>query len=218
MSRLLRIHWIVALLGLAGCASTEMEDRVRFFNADGLAMFSQGKFHQASESFTLALELSPNDADLLFNLGQCHDRLGSIQSTEEYYLLCLRKSAGHSPARYALGKLYYKTGRRAEALDLIAEWFREQPNSAEPYALDGWRLLQEQNHPAAMDRLRQALSKEQDNVHALTELAVLYEILGKPDRAAVQYERALARNPNQAEITKRLLQASSIGIGPPSSE
>ncbi len=218
MIHFLRNGWFVAAIGLAGCASTEVEDRVRLCNAVGLEMFAQGSYQHAGESFAMALELMPNDPDLLYNLGQCRDRQGNVPAAEQYYLLCLQKSADHAAARYALGQLYYRTGRQAQTQKLIEEWFREQPNSAEPYALDGWRLLQERNHPDAMGRLMQALGKDRNNVHALTELGVVYEVMGQPDRAVVMYERSLVRNPNQTEIAEKLAQLRARQPGPPGPE
>jgi len=209
-------RYFVLLLCLAGCVTNQaVEDKVRLYNDDGVAMFSQGRFLDARESFELALQLSPHDADLLFNLAECHDRLGNYAMAEQYYVLCLQKSANNADARYALGILYYKTGRQADAQKLIDQWLVEQPKNPEPYALDGWRLRQERDHTRALGRLQQANGLDPQNVHALTELAILYETMCMPDRALVLYERALARNPNQPEVVVRLAQLRARNVGPP---
>jgi tetratricopeptide (TPR) repeat protein len=201
-------YW--AMLALAGCATTtpavNVPERVRDLNELGLTDFSHGKFLEARESFDLALQLTPQDANLLYNLAQCDDRLGRLDNAERYYLQCLQAKPGHLEARYSLGLLFYRTGRKDQLQSLIADWKIEQPASAEPYALDGWRLRQEKDLIGARDRLMEALSKGQKCVHALTELGVLYETMNLPEYALKYYGDSLARNPNQPDVIDRLVQ------------
>lgn len=215
MTDVRKIGWLT-VLAFAGCVSfTAVDDRVLILNEDGLKMFAQGSYRDARESFEAALELSPHDADLVFNLGQCQDRLGNYAQAEQYYVQCLQLAAGHVEARYALGSLYYRTNRRPLCVRLTEEWLIEQPKLADPYALDGWRLRQEQDHPAAQGRLQQALALDPQNVHALVEMAILYEAMGRPDRSLALYERALARNPRQPEIALRAQELKASNVGRP---
>src|SRR5688500_6731812 len=78
----------------AGCAS-QMNERVRDFNDEGVNMFAKGDYRAAQESFEAALPLTPQDPPLLYNLGQCHDRLGDWRQAENYYLACLRADPKH---------------------------------------------------------------------------------------------------------------------------
>ena len=45
-------------------------------SAEGVHLFKQGNYQSARENFVAALELNPKDAALLYNVGQCYDRLG----------------------------------------------------------------------------------------------------------------------------------------------
>ena len=207
--------WLLAFAGCATPSTVSVPEHVRELNEVGLTDFTRGRFPEARESFALALQLTPQDPNLLFNLAQCDDRLGNCQSAEQYYVLCLQKKANHVEARYALTMLYYRTGRKSDALQQIQQWLSEQPNSPEPYALDGWRLRQEQDLIAACDRLMQAMAKDQKNAHALTELGILYETRNRPEYSLVYYERSLARNPNQPDVIDRLAQLRLRNVGPP---
>src|SRR6185295_18502305 len=102
------------------------------------------------------------------------------------------KNAGHVEARYSMGILYWKTGRKIECQRLVEQWLTEQPRSPEPYALDGWRYRQENDHLQSKGRLQQALGLDPHNVHALTEMGILYETMGMPERAVFLYEQALS--------------------------
>ena len=65
------------LLALAGCGPTLEQDRLHDIAEDGVALFHRGQYQDARESFEVALKAKPNDANLLFNTGQCYDRLGN---------------------------------------------------------------------------------------------------------------------------------------------
>ena len=190
-----RIGWTCLLL--AGCITTPTTERVQIFNDDGVYLFAQGQYCEALENFELALTIQPADAGLLFNAGQCHDRLGHGQTAEKYYLESLQLHAKHIEARQAYIALLYRIGRADQANQLIDEWLHQQPDLADVYVLDAWRLRQQNAVPQAQGRLQQALALDPHHSRALTELALIYEQTGMPDRAYVLYERILAHEPRQ---------------------
>jgi tetratricopeptide (TPR) repeat protein len=198
-----RAFLFLAVVLAGGCETTE-QSRLRQFNDDGVTRFRQGDFHGARDSFAEALALKPEDANILYNIGQCYDRQGNWTKAEKSYRDCLAKDDNHEESRHALEVLLYRTGRKQEALHLIEDWLARQPNLAGPYAEDGWRLRQENALPLAQGRLHQALEKDPHHVRALTELGILYEQMNMPERALVLYERALAQNPQQPDIVERV--------------
>jgi tetratricopeptide (TPR) repeat protein len=192
-----------AFLFIAGCASLE-EDRWRMVNEDGVRSFAKGNYRDALESFDYALTLHANDSVLIYNIAQCYDRLGNAKNAEQYYSMCLQRDSKHADARLALITLRYRTGKTTDANQMIRDWLKQDPDSADPYVADAWRLRQERNLPLAQGRLQEALGKDLNNRRALTELAILNELQGMPDRAYVMYESILAQEPNQLEISERL--------------
>ena len=210
-----RVLVLSALLAFAGCATAPTTERLRLYNDDGVYLFAQGDYRAAAESFELALTLDPGDANLLFNLAQCNDRLGRTDVAERYYLECLQRSAKHVDARQAYVALFYRTGRVADANRLIDEWITQQPDLADTYVLDAWRLRQQNALPQAHARLQQALALDPHHRRGLTELALIYEQTGMPDRARVIYERIIAREPGQHEIAQRLEELRTRGVQRP---
>src|SRR6266436_1955420 len=79
----------VAMLFCAGCAATQ-DERIKEFNDDGLQLFARGNFQAARDSFEMALTLSPQDPAILYNVGQCQDRLGDWRQAEQYYIACVQ--------------------------------------------------------------------------------------------------------------------------------
>jgi tetratricopeptide (TPR) repeat protein len=208
-------RWVsLLLLPLVGCV-TAADQRVKEFNDDGVNMFSRGDFPAARDSFEAALVLTPQDPGLLYNLGQCYDRMGDWRKAEQYYLACMQLAPTHGDARQAQASLLYRTGRMPEANRIIQEWLEQQPNVADAYVLDAWRLRQDKALPQAQGRLQQALALEPNNRRALVEMGIVYELLAMPERGLALYERALMVDPRQPEIVDRVAQMRAKGIQRP---
>jgi tetratricopeptide (TPR) repeat protein len=208
---------LAAALILAGCA-TDRDQRLRDYSSDGLQLFQQGRFQDARESFQAALALKPDDADLLYNIGQCYDHQGANDQAEKCYVDCLARASDNVPCRFALASLQARTGRLADAKRMAEAWLASYPKQADPYALDGYLWHQSGDLPKAHGRLHQALELDPQNIHALIELGLVYEAMNRPDRAVVLYERVLDRDPNQPDVTRRLNALMARGVGRPRPE
>ncbi|MSQ97185.1 MAG: tetratricopeptide repeat protein [Gemmataceae bacterium] len=209
-----RLPFVVLGLFLAGCATTN-DERWRSINEDGVQMFGKGDYRMALHSFDYALTLRPQDPVLIYNTAQCYDRLGDVKKAEELYAYCLQRDTKHGDARLALVSLKYRTGRVTEANQQILDWLKQEPNSADVQVADAWRLRQEKAYPLAQSRLQHARSLDPHNRRVLTEMAVLCEIQGMPERSLVLYEEILAREPNQVEIADRAAQLKARGVKAP---
>jgi tetratricopeptide (TPR) repeat protein len=210
----LPILWLAFSVCLVGCAAPD-EDRWRNFNEDGVHLFAKGDYPHALETFNYALLMRPQDPVLLFNAGQCHERLGNVKKAEELYAYCVQRDAKHGDARLAIVSLQYRTNRVAEANQQIADWLKKEPYSADAHVADAWRLRQEKAYPQAAARLQQAHSLDKQNRRVLTEMAMLHELQGQKDRALVLYEQILVREPHQIEIRERAATLTSQGVRAP---
>jgi Flp pilus assembly protein TadD len=210
-----RAVWLAGLaLAVGACAPTSQE-RVREYAEDGVQLYNRGKYADARDSFQVAVSLSPNDADLQFNLAHCHDKLGKADLAEKGYESCLKGAPDHAECRHALTVLLVGRGRRQDAEKMIQEWYQRAPQSAGPRAEQGWLLAQDNDVENARAHFQTALAIDPRNVRALTELARLYESLNRPDRALWLYEHALAINPNQPEVTRKVGELRAKGVGRP---
>ena len=127
----------------------------------------------------------------------------------------MQRTAKHVDARQAYVALLYRTGRKAQADELIDQWLAQQPDLADTYVLDAWRLRQQGATPQAQARLQQALALDPHHRRAMTELGLIYEQAGMPERTLVLYERIVARDPQQYEISQRLEQFREKGVKRP---
>jgi tetratricopeptide (TPR) repeat protein len=211
--------WIAGIAWcVAGCTATTTEVRVHDYSEDGLYLFQLGKYRDAGESFEAALALRPDDSTLLYNAGECADRLGDTAKAERFYRECLQLAPNLVECRHVLVVLLVRTGRRSEATQLVREWLAREPKLAAAYAEDGWLYHQAGDLPLAQARLQQALDLDPHDVRALTELGLVYEAMQRPDRALTLYERALERDPKQSDITNRVNFLLAKGAGRPHPE
>src|SRR5262249_4191576 len=106
-------------------------------------------------------------------------------------------------------------GRRDEAVRMAESWLTARPDLASPYALDGWLWHQFGDLPRAQGRLQQALEHDSRDTHALNELALVYEDMHRPDRAASLYEVPPAAGPNNPEVRAGPAGRRAAGRGVP---
>ena len=121
----------------------------------------------------------------------------------------------HTEARHALCVLLVRQKRRGEAVRMVEEWLARRPRLGAAYAEDGWLWHQAGDLPRAHSRLQQALQLDPQDVRALTELALVYEELHRPDRALALYERTLDIAPNQPDVVRRVNRLRSQGVDYP---
>ncbi|MBY0402566.1 MAG: tetratricopeptide repeat protein, partial [Cyanobacteria bacterium] len=74
-----------------------------------------GKMSEAEKVLKLALEVSPTDSDLLFNLGNLYNTVNNLSEAKHSYLLALESKPDFAEAHYNLGLLYSKLGESKNA-------------------------------------------------------------------------------------------------------
>ncbi len=208
-------HWLtcLALLGF-GCAET-LPERVREYNEDGVLLFRQGDYPHARETFQAALTLKPSDPNLLYNLGQCYDRMGQFDRSEKAYNDCLALSPNHAECRHALDVSLVRQHKGAEAKQMIEDWVARQPANSSAYVERGWFYSQLGNLDMAQSSYQTAVMLNPDDVRANVALAELLETINRADRSVSLYEHALEVQPNQPEVRQRLTALLASGVGRP---
>src|SRR5262249_55717979 len=177
--------------------------------------FQQGAYNQARQSFEAALALSPGSANLVFNVGQCHARLGRPDEAERLYKECLARAPNHPECRHAWCTLLVDTRRQPEAVRMVEDWLRQQPELSSPYVEDAWLRARDGDLMHARGRLQQAIDKDPRDSRALAELGRVYEKLDYPGRALLLYERSLEVDPDQPELKRKVQELRKQNVKPP---
>jgi Tfp pilus assembly protein PilF len=205
---------ILILLCGAGCA-TPGQEKVRAYVEDGVHLYSLNDFADAQDSFRAALAIRPADPDLLYNYGQCCDRLGEDAAAERAYSDCLQRSPTHAECRHALAALLVRENRWADATALVHDWLQREPKQATPIAEDAWLWRVYGDLPRARARVEEALAMDPHDNRALLEKAQIYELMNRPDRAMLLYEQALQYRPDQPDVKGRLTSLRRDGAEHP---
>jgi Tfp pilus assembly protein PilF len=204
----------VLSLFVAACAPTAQE-RVHEFNEAGARLFQNGEYDRARAEFEAALMLHPEDASLLYNIGQCYERLGQTRQAEQVYQESLRLDTNRADCRHALTTLMVNSGRFAEARAMVQDWLGREPKCAAAYVEDGWLYHKDGDPIKALKRYQQAIELDAHNNRALVEMGAIYEELRYPERALLLYQTALDHNERDAALVQRVKLMRSRGVGHP---
>ena len=193
----------------------------RFVNSDsnqGVALYEQGNYLGAANSFQRALEKQPGNADCFYNLGATYHQqsklfgqAGDLQTAEQYYHLCLARDPDHAACQRGLAVLLVETGRTGDAATQLEQWAARQPANPEP-RIELARLCHEQGDDLdAENYLIDAVSIDPENPRALVALGQIRESSGDTQQALVNYSKALELDRNQPTVAAKVSTLSSSG-------
>jgi tetratricopeptide (TPR) repeat protein len=216
ISRLCSLTLLVVAVALAGCnmASTNS-------NLSGVTAFQQGNYQVADNYFRQAIQNDPANADAYYNLGANFHRMAKLQNrpidyqqAESYYQQCLARNPNHADCYRGLAVLLAEQNRGQEAIAMVQRWGQISPQSSAPY-IELARLNDEfGNKGAAQDALVQAIRNDPNNARALAALGKLREEAGDYAQATLNYQRALASNPNMPAVQQRVAALQQSMISP----
>lgn len=213
----MRCFVICLLIAFSGCNLPANRQ-----NLAGRRSFDMGAYNQALQSFQLALQSDPANADAHYNVGRTLHHLGKsagnqqqLQLAEQAYRTALRMNPMHQPSHRGLAVLLAEGKRTNEAFASLQTWSKIQPQSAEP-KIELARLYSEYgDKQAAIQVLSDALVVDHDNDRALRAIGALREESGEIHQAVYDYQRSLQINPMQPELASRLAQLQlKNGIAP----
>jgi tetratricopeptide (TPR) repeat protein len=210
---------VVCVLSSTGCSNIASQAA----NVEGVRLYQQGNYQQASDRFQQAIAQDPKSPDGYYNLaaslhktGTLYSRTPDLQQAENLYNQCLERDPNHTDAYRGLAVLLNETSRQREAFNLLNHWSSASPKSAEP-KIELARLLEEVGQSEqAKAQLVDALTIDPHNARALTALGRLRDQSGDHVQAKANYERSLSINRFQPEVAARVAQLQGA-VGVPTS-
>ena len=151
---------------------------------------------EAMRLYSKSLEIQPGAAEPLQGL----TRLLVTENRAPEALKDLDAAAAQSPhgafAPNLKGELLLSLKRNAEAVAAFKDAMERDPNYLPPYRNLVYAQLMNHDNEAAIATLRDGIAKAANPEPLQTELASLYEKLGKPNEAIEVYEAALRHDPH----------------------
>ncbi len=208
---------IALLVGATGCSNIASHAA----NVEGVRLYQQGNYQQASDRFQQAIAQDPRSPEGYYNLaaslhktGTLYSRPSDLQQAENLYNQCLQRDPNHAECYRGLTVLLNETGRQQESFKLLNQWSSAEPQSPEP-KIELARLLEETGQDdQAKAQLVEALTIDPHNARALTALGRLRDQSGDHVQALSNYQRSLSLNRFQPEVAARVAQLQGA-VGAP---
>jgi tetratricopeptide (TPR) repeat protein len=165
----------------------------------GLRLSREGRHADAIGCFERALQREPDNARVLFALGNTARALGMPQGAEQFYRRVLALEPERLEALVNLANLLRANGQFAAAEVLLTPALARNPDSPGLWLTLGSVYREMGDAGKAKAHYGQALVHKPDYPAALTNLADLLSDAGQHDEASALYDRALKREPHNAQ-------------------
>lgn len=174
----------------------------RSFSAEydrGLRLSRDGRHAEAIGCFERALQAQPDDARVLFALGNTARALGLTRPAEDFYRRVLALEPSRVEALVNLANLLRTNGAFAAAETLLMPALARSPASPELWLTLGLVCRESGDTAKAEEHWRRALALKPGYPAALGNLADLLSNAGKHQEALALYDRALKTEPHNAQ-------------------
>ena len=198
---------VLMTAALSGCNNLNSQA----LNSEGVRLYQQGNYQQASVRFQEAITSDPSSANGYYNLaaslhksGTMYNRPADLQQAESLYNQCLNLDPNHTECYRGLAVLLSETNRQDSAFRLLSGWVQSNPTLPDA-RIELARLYEETGRPEdAKTALVEALNADPNNARALTALGRLRDQSGDYAQALANYSRSLEINRFQPEVAARV--------------
>lgn len=205
---------VLALGSLSGCGPSFREIRLA-----GQEQMIRGQYGAARNLFQEALEKVPENAENLFDLGDCSVYLAKERFSQrneaaamryadqaiEYYSRSINAHPGFAPALWGKNMALELKRQFRDALQ-VAEWAAEFVGpSAEQQLFLARELEEREDLDAALLRYRQAVAMEPNNARAHADMGRFLLRIDRRDEAIDHFRTAYRLNPTEPGVRKQLL-------------
>jgi tetratricopeptide (TPR) repeat protein len=167
--------------------------------AEGLKLSSQGRHVEAIARFEQALAVRPDDARVLFALGNTAHVLGLAGPAEQFFRQVLTIEPGRREALVNLANLLRASGQFDAAIALMEPALAREPGAVEFHLTLGSAWREKGEDARAIAHYRAALETDPNYPPALANLADMLCDAGDRVTARTLYDRAIKCDPKNAQ-------------------
>lgn len=147
------------------------EDRIVDLNARAIKHFNHGEFSEAEALFSQALNLSPENSELLCNTAHLKAAMEDMDEAEKLFRKALEFSPELEPAISGLGMLMVKTGRAEETIEFLKNALPDIEMSVRTVIALSRAFAAVDKHSEAVELLETSLRGTPDHPDLKEELA-----------------------------------------------
>ncbi len=193
---------LMPVLLLAACATTSSEDKAQKATAHyhlGISYLNENNIQPAFVEFQKALELNPNDKEVLNGIGVIYLlKLEDYPRAIEYFQRSLKADSNFAEALNNLGVAYEKIGKHDEAVTSYKAAIANPlyRNTDKAYNNLGRTYYRMKRYDDAADAYREAVRRNSDFSAPYFGLALCFNALGRYGEAATALKKALDTDPS----------------------
>jgi len=153
----------------------------------------------AIDHYLKAVELSPRDPELHFNLGEALQKRGRVDPAIDEYRKALELNPELVAAEVNLAKALAEKGQSAQAKEVLVSLIQRVHAEPEAHYNLAVLLMREENITAAIAEYEKTLAINSRHASAHNNLGVALDALGDHRRALDEFKKAIAADPKYAE-------------------
>jgi len=166
----------------------------------GLKLSAEGRHAEAIAQYEAALAVQPDDAKVLFALGNTAHVLGLAAPAEQFFRRVLALEPERKEALVNLANLLRSMGQFDAAIALLAPALAREPQSPELQLTLGSAFREKGDAAQAKAHYQAALAVQPNYVPALANLADMLCDEGARAEARTLYDQALKAEPKNAQL------------------
>jgi tetratricopeptide (TPR) repeat protein len=212
----------VVLIGGFGCAGAETLTYAKDAAREGMSLYQQGDYVDASAAFASATRQNPRDYPSYYYQGECYQAMGSLQQAISCYRACLEIMPMTLEGKQDLCMRYKTMDALATVIsksntcsDEIAAM--EKKCAGKASVDDQWMLAKVYRCSGDADAAVEAYNKAvliDPSRFEITKEAGLYEAaLGQNDRAAFTLKKAYAVKSDDQQVNDALRKLGVVVMG-----
>jgi tetratricopeptide (TPR) repeat protein len=146
-----------------------------------------------------ALELAPDDMEVINSVAFCHERLNNLDESLYYYEKYVKEEPFNDNVWYNIGTVYARKNDYPQAIQAFNFAITLNDKQASAYYNLANTYVQLKKYAEAVQTFQSFLKLEPDNSAAYVAMAGCYEKLNCPKEALVAYREAIIFDDNFAE-------------------
>jgi tetratricopeptide (TPR) repeat protein len=177
-------------------SESDKENAIARFNEKAGESLTAGNAKAAAESYGKALQLSPRDAKLHYNLSLALDRLGDFPAERKELARAVELNPNLAVAQNQLGLLALRSGQQAEAEQRFKKTLAIDRTFSEAQSNLGVLYSQQGKNAQAAQLFQQAIENDPKYSKAYVNLGLLMSQQGAFSEAEQQFRTAIHIDPN----------------------
>lgn len=182
----------------------------------GTELLNQGKFDEAVQVLTSAMQMNPQDEDVHYNLGMALSRSGKTNEAVQQYEEALRILPEYVEAHNNLGNLLMRMDRMEEAIQHFEQAIKTMPEYASAHNNLGTALQKSGRTNDALMHFQQAVKINPDYWEAHFNVGTRLFQEGRIGEARAEFETVVRLKPDfqPARLGLAAIEAQELGLTP----